>query len=162
MFRRSKSVSEKRQNRKADTSGDAGGEAVAAMTSSHQASERIVAETPTIQQQPGSQQNKGVSVRHVNRLDVNEVFIDTISGVVFDGQTLRVEGAVTRLEVAPDKRSVVASKYTACRLVLSPNAGAELINQLQQVTTRVREAAAQRAEQSKAVEAATPPSAAKN
>ena len=159
MSRRSKSVSDRRRNGKAGESVASGGEAGA--DASDQALERIVTDTPTNQQQPDGLQNKELTVRHVNRLDVNEVFIDTISGLVFDGQTLRLDGAVTRLEVAPDQRSVVASKYTACRLVMSPNAAAELISKLQQVTTRVREATAQRAEQAKVAEAATPPSGAK-
>lgn len=158
MFGRSKLVSERRQNGKAGKRAHGGSKDVNAAVASHQRSERIVADTPSIQQQAGGQQNKGLSVRHVSRVDVNEVFVDTISSVVFDGQTLRLEGAVTRLEIAPDQRSVVASKYTACRLVMSPNAAAELINQLQQVTTRVREATAQGAKQAKAAPATTPPS----
>ena len=47
-----------------------------------------------------------ITVHHVDRPDTRETFADAIGGAYFDGQTLRIEFAVTRLDEAKaDHRS---------------------------------------------------------
>ena len=97
-----------------------------------------------------SRQAPSLPVRFIDRPEVEETFIDTITGVLFDGQTLRIGGAVTRIEMAQGRRTAVATRYTACRLVMTPSAAVELINQLQQLTARLRQAANRKSEQTRA------------
>jgi hypothetical protein len=52
---------------------------------------------------------------------------------VFDGQTLRIEFSVTRVdEVKPDA-PISGRRYPASRIVLSPGAAIELSNRMQQI-----------------------------
>lgn len=107
-----------------------------------------MSDTTSTEQAPPRRQ--GPPIKFVNRHDVAETFVDTITGVIFDGQTLRIDGAVTRVERPDGQASVVAAKYTACRMVLTPNAAAELISQLQQVTAKLRQVEAAKKEQATA------------
>jgi hypothetical protein len=84
-------------------------------------------------------------VRYIDRPDVMETFADAISGLVFDGQTLRIEFAVTRLDEVKPNSPISGRRYPACRLALSPAAAVELINRMQQVGAALRQAAAARA-----------------
>jgi hypothetical protein len=62
------------------------------------------------------------TIRYVDRLDIAETFADSITGLVFDGQTLRIEFGVTRVdEVKPDA-PITGRRYPASRIVLSPGA----------------------------------------
>jgi hypothetical protein len=108
-----------------------------------------MSDTTSTEQAPPPRR-QGPPVKFVNRHDVAETFVDTITGVIFDGQTLRIDGAVTRVERADGQPTVVAAKYTACRIVLTPNAAAELISQLQQVTAKLRQVEAAKKEQAEA------------
>lgn len=85
------------------------------------------------------------TIRYIDRPDVMETFADAISGLVFDGQTLRVEFAVTRLDDVKPNSPISGRRYPACRLALSPAAAVELINRMQQVGAALRQAAAARA-----------------
>ncbi len=38
------------------------------------------------------------TIRYVDRADMAETFVDSITGLIFDGQTLRIEFGVTRLD----------------------------------------------------------------
>jgi len=93
--------------------------------------------TPTAGQQ--------ATIRYIDRADVMETFADAISGLVFDGQTLRIEFAVTRLDDVRPNSPISGRRYPACRLALSPAAAVELINRMQQVGAALRQAAAARA-----------------
>lgn len=73
---------------------------------------------------------------YVDRPDVNEIFADFVNRVQFDGQTLRFEFCVSRLD---DQRpqaggGVTGKRYPSCRLVLSPAAAVDLMNKMQQIT----------------------------
>ena len=47
------------------------------------------------------------TIRYVDRPDVGETFADSITGLVFDGQTPRIEFSVTRVdEVKPDAAKI--------------------------------------------------------
>jgi hypothetical protein len=80
------------------------------------------------------------SVRYVDRPDVAETFADAVSGLVFDGQTLRIEFAVTRLDEVKTGTPITGRRYPACRVVLPPAAAIELINRMQQITTALTQA----------------------
>ena len=43
-------------------------------------------------------QRQAATIRFVDRPDLAETFVDSVSGLVFDGQTLRIDFAVTRLD----------------------------------------------------------------
>jgi hypothetical protein len=65
---------------------------------------------------------------------------DSITGLVFDGQTLRIEFSVTRVdEVKPDA-PISGRRYPASRIVLSPGAAIELINRMQQIGAALTQA----------------------
>jgi hypothetical protein len=95
---------------------------------------------------PGAQRGgQQATIRYIDRPDVMETFADAISGLVFDGQTLRIEFAVTRLDDVKPNSPITGRRYPACRLALSPAAAVELINRMQQVGAALRQAAAARA-----------------
>jgi hypothetical protein len=85
------------------------------------------------------------TIRHVDRPEVAETFADSVSGLVFDGQSLRIEFAVTRFdEIKPDT-PITGRRYPACRLVLPPAAAIELINRMQQIGAALTQAGVARA-----------------
>jgi hypothetical protein len=73
------------------------------------------------------------SVRYLDRADMAETFADCVTGLVFDGQTLRIEFGVTRLDEVRPNTPITGRRYPACRVVLPPAAAVELINRMQQV-----------------------------
>jgi len=73
------------------------------------------------------------SVRYVDMLDCRETFADSINNVYFDGQSLRIEFGITRLDEIKPNAPVTGRRYPAQRMVLTPVAAVELINRMQQV-----------------------------
>jgi hypothetical protein len=62
--------------------------------------------TPAAGAAPERQQ---ASIRYLDHPDMTETFADSITGLIFDGQTLRIEFGVTRFdEVKPIRRSQAA------------------------------------------------------
>jgi hypothetical protein len=57
----------------------------------------------------------------------------SISGMFFDGQSLRIEFAVSRVDEVKPNIPITGRRYPACRLVLPPGAAVELINRMQQI-----------------------------
>jgi len=89
---------------------------------------------------PGNLQRQAATIRYVDRPDVGETFADSITGLVFDGQTLRIEFGVTRVdEVKPDA-PITGRRYPTSRIVLSPGAAIELINRMQQIGAALTQA----------------------
>jgi hypothetical protein len=80
------------------------------------------------------------AIRYVDQPEIAETFADSVSGLVFDGQTLRIEFAVTRLDEVKPNTPITGRRYPACRLVLPPAAAADLINRMQQVATALTQA----------------------
>ena len=70
-------------------------------------------------------------IRFVDRPEVCETFADSIRAISFDGQTLRMEFCVTRMDQPKPPEPQTARQYPTCRLVLTPKAGLDLFNQLQ-------------------------------
>jgi hypothetical protein len=83
-------------------------------------SESTAASAPASAGSPPNLQRQAATIRYVDRPDVDETFADSITGLVFDGQTLRIEFGVTRVdEVKPDA-PITGRRYPTSRIVLSP------------------------------------------
>jgi hypothetical protein len=71
---------------------------------------------------------------------LGETFADSITGLIFDGQTLRIELGVTRFDDMKPNAPITGRRYPACRLVLPPAAAVDLINRMQQIATVLTQA----------------------
>ena len=80
-------------------------------------------------------------IRAVDR-DCQETFADSISQLYFDGQSLRIEFGVTRLDEIKANTQITGRRYPAARIVLTPVAAVELINRMQQVASAMAQAGA--------------------
>ena len=80
------------------------------------------------------------SVRYVDRPECTETFADSINNVYFDGQSLRIEFGITRLDDIKPNTPVTGRRYPAQRMVLTPTAAVELINRMQQVGAALTQA----------------------
>jgi hypothetical protein len=76
-----------------------------------------------------------LKIQQVDIPDLSETFADSIDSVFFDGQTLRINFGVTRFEQSQQSPATTALRYPSCRLVLTPRAGVELMNQIQKLMT---------------------------
>jgi hypothetical protein len=87
-----------------------------------------------------------VKYQYVDRPEVAETFADFVNRIQFDGQTLRFEFCVTRIE---DQAAGGAKgmRYPACRLVLSTAAAVDLMNKMQQITANLIKAGVLKADQ---------------
>jgi hypothetical protein len=74
-----------------------------------------------------------LKIQHVDLPELSETFADSIDLVFFDGQTLRINFGVTRFDQAQQSPSATAFRYPSCRLVLTPRAAVELMNQIQKL-----------------------------
>src|ERR1700722_1681694 len=81
-------------------------------------------------------QRQAPTIRNIDRPEV----ADTITSLVFDGQSLRIEFGVTRLDEVKANTPISGRRYTACRLVLPPAAAVDLINRMQQIGTALTQA----------------------
>ena len=80
------------------------------------------------------------TVRYVDRPECSETFADSVSHVYFDGQSLRIEFGVTRLDDMKPNAPITGRRYPAQRMVLTPMAALELINRMQQVAAALTQA----------------------
>jgi len=80
------------------------------------------------------------SIRYLDQADMAETFADSITGLMFDGQTLRIEFGVTRFDEVKPNTQITGRRYPACRLVLPPAAAVELINRMQQIAAALTQA----------------------
>jgi hypothetical protein len=78
-----------------------------------------------------------VQYQYVDRPEVEETFADFVQRIQFDGQTLRIEFCISRLEDQQASAPPAGKRYPACRLVLSVGAGVDLINKMQQITANL-------------------------
>jgi hypothetical protein len=85
-------------------------------------------------------QRQAATIRYIDRPDVVETFADAVSGLVFDGQSLRIEFAVTRLDEVKPNSPITGRRYPTCRLVLPPAAAVDLINRMQQIGAALTQA----------------------
>jgi hypothetical protein len=75
-----------------------------------------------------------IQFQYVDRPEVVETFADHVQRIQFDGQTLRLEFSVSRLEDQKSGEAANGKRYPACRLVLSASAAVDLMNKMQQIT----------------------------
>src|SRR6185295_5822487 len=80
------------------------------------------------------------TIRYVDQPDKAETFADSINHVYFDGQSLRLEFGITRLDDVKPNTPVTGRRFPAQRMVLTPVAAVELINRMQQVGAALTQA----------------------
>jgi hypothetical protein len=90
----------------------------------------------------GQSERQPAKVSYLDRAEMEETFADSIIGLIFDGQTLRIEFGVTRLDEMKANSPMTARRYPACRLVLPPAAAVDLINRIQQIAAAMVQAGA--------------------
>jgi hypothetical protein len=88
----------------------------------------------------GSPERAAANIRYVDRADMVETFADSVTGLIFDGQTLRIEFGVTRFDDVRPNSPISGRRYPACRLVLPPMAAVDLINRMQQIAAALTQA----------------------
>ena len=88
----------------------------------------------------GQIERQSATIRYVDRPEIAETFTDAITNLVFDGQTLRIEFGVTRLDEIKPNTPLTGRRYPACRIVLPPAAAVDLINRMQQITAALTQA----------------------
>ena len=99
------------------------------------------AEAPSAEESKASSPSEQrVIIRYLDRPDMAETFADSLTGVRFDGQTLRIEFGVTRMDSVQANAPTTGRRYPACRLVLPPTAAVDLINRMLQIAEALREA----------------------
>jgi hypothetical protein len=87
------------------------------------------------------------TIRYLDRVDLEEIFVDSISGLIFDGETLRIEFVVTRLRKEMADSPISANQYTVCRLVLPLTAAIDFVNRMQQIAPVLKRAGVVKAAQ---------------
>lgn len=95
---------------------------------------------------PAQPQVPQTQFQYVDRPEVSETFADSVHRIQYDGQTLRLEFAVTRLDEHKPPAAATATRYPACRLVLSNAAAIDLMNKMQQITAGLIKAGVLKAE----------------
>ena len=80
------------------------------------------------------------TIRYIDQPEMAETFADSINHVYFDGQSLRLEFGITRLDEVKPNTPVTGRRYPAQRMVLTPIAAVELINRMQQVGAALTQA----------------------
>lgn len=103
----------------------------------------------------GAAQRPQVALRYIDQPDLAETFADSIGNLSFDGQSLRIEFTVTRMDETKQGAPLTGRRYPACRLVLPPGAAVDLINRMQQVAAALTQAGVLRQNQPAAPQATT-------
>ena len=88
----------------------------------------------------GASERQPAQIRYLDRADMEETFADSITGLIFDGQTLRIEFGVTRFDDVKPNSPISGRRYPAARLVLPPAAAVDLINRMQQIAAALKQA----------------------
>ena len=81
-------------------------------------------------------------LRYQDIPDLAETFADSIGQWIFDGQNLRIEFTVTRLDPGGSPEQRTGRRLPAARMVLTPICAVELIRQCQQLMAALEKAAA--------------------
>jgi len=88
---------------------------------------------------PSGPSERQTTIRYLDRADMAETFADSVTGLIFDGQTLRIEFGVTRLDNVSANAPITGRRYPACRLVLPPSAAVDLINRMSQIAAALKQ-----------------------
>ena len=81
-------------------------------------------------------------LRYQERNDLLETFADSLGPWTYDGNTLRLEFLVTRLDSPKGDQPRTGRQYPVCRLALTPRGALELINQCRQLAAALEKAGA--------------------
>ena len=88
-------------------------------------------------------------IEYVDVPSISETYADNVRGMMFDGQSVRLELCVTRMD-EPQKGSaeITGKRQTACRVVLPLNTALELSTKLgRMMSTLAKRGAEQKARQ---------------
>jgi hypothetical protein len=88
----------------------------------------------------GASKGRSTTIRYLDRADMEETFADSVTGLIFDGQTLRIEFGVTRFDDVKGGTPITGRRYPACRLVLPPAAAVDRINRMQRIGAALTQA----------------------
>ncbi|PWT88010.1 MAG: hypothetical protein C5B56_09515 [Proteobacteria bacterium] len=88
----------------------------------------------------GAARTTQVNLRYVDRADCMETFADSVNGLAFDGQSLRIEFGVTRLDEVKPNTPISGRRLPVVHLVLTPATAVELINRMQQTAAALAQA----------------------
>ncbi len=80
------------------------------------------------------------TIRFVDRPELGETFADSVTGLLFDGQMLRLEFGVTRFDDVKANTPLSGRRYPASRIVLPAAAAVDLINRMQQIANALTQA----------------------
>jgi hypothetical protein len=91
-------------------------------------------------------------IDYVDVPSIAETYADTVRGMVFDGQSVRLELCVTRMdEPAKDAGELTGKRQTACRVVLPLGAALDLSTKLgRMMATLAKRSAERKGKQTKA------------
>ncbi len=101
---------------------------------------KAMAEPAKDQPAAGAAARQPATFRYVDRPDCPETFADSINSVFFDGQTMRIEFGITRMDEVKQNTPLSGRRYPAVRLVLPPAAAIDLINRMQQTGAALTQA----------------------
>jgi hypothetical protein len=79
-------------------------------------------------------------IRHIDRPEVPETFVDSLGFITVDGPIARIELCVTRMDEPKPPKTPTAKRYPVCRLVLTPEAIITLSNQLNNIMSHLQKA----------------------
>ncbi len=78
-------------------------------------------------------------IEYVDRPELMEIFVDTINSLHLREDGARIEFCVTRLDTTSKTNPKKKKRIPACRLVLTPDATVDLINQLNHMAKTVQQ-----------------------
>ena len=81
-------------------------------------------------------------LRYQDRPDLFETFADSVGPWSFDGNTLRIEFMVTRLDPPKKDEPRSGRQHPVCRLALTASGAVELLNHCRQLTAALEKAGA--------------------
>ena len=84
-------------------------------------------------------QKPATAFLYEDRPELLETFADTVHSSMFDGQTLRITFAVTRMEPSQTPGQTTGKRVPVCRLVLTAAGAAQLMNQVAQLNAAASE-----------------------
>src|SRR3954462_5910059 len=109
--------------------------------SAHEGRSRMAKEPDnTTAASAGAAAAQTASIRYIDQPECTETFADSINNIYFDGQSLRIEFGVTRLDDIKANSPVTGRRYPSQRMGLTPVAAVELINRMQQVGVALTQA----------------------
>lgn len=88
-------------------------------------------------QQP--QQQVQIQIEHIDRPEVSETYVDSVGNTMFDGQNMRLELCITRMNDPHGSKALTGRQYPASRLILPISVIIELANRFQQTLSMLEQ-----------------------